>query len=53
MSNITWKELRELVESKLDGLGIDENVEIEYIDFAWEDKDNVNVFVSDDMLVIQ
>ena len=52
MSNITWKELRELVESKLDGLGIDENVEIEYIDFAWEDKDSIDIFISNDMIAI-
>lgn len=37
MKNMTWRELKELVEKRLAEAGADENIEIEYFDFSHPD----------------
>lgn len=34
----TWKEFKEYVEKRLPEIGMDENAEIEYMDFSYPDK---------------
>ena len=37
--NMTWKEFKAIVEKKLTELGVDENVEIVYMDFSYPSMD--------------
>jgi hypothetical protein len=42
MSIMTWKQFRDYVDSQLKEKGIDENTEIQYIDFSWPDMQGKN-----------
>ena len=39
---MTWKQFRDYVDGELKEKGIDENTEIQYIDFSWPDMTGKN-----------